>query len=345
MNRPRPGLAPASAPLRLAVGVIALVVMGLSGWYVASASSALPDDAVLRFDGDTVSKAELTDRVKALTALYGVEPPTEAARLEEFNREAAKSYAVGLILAKEAERRKIVVADKQASDQLDALIEDQLQGGREAFVQFLATSGISEGDVLEEIKRQIATAKIVEQVTADLPAVTDAEVKAFYEKNQSKMVSDPTRTLSNIVVADEAAATAIAERARNGADFAALAKKYSADGSTKDKGGDLGAVTLAQLEEAFGKAAFAAGAGEVFGPVQTQYGWNIGKVRAVTPARDLALADVSSALKIELENKARLTKWRALLRDLLESADVEYADDYRPEDPEAAPDDLPEEGQ
>lgn len=344
MNRPQLTLTPASGPVRLLVGFVALVVMGLSGCYVASAANALPDDAVLRYQGRTVSKADLADRVQVLSALYGVQAPTSGPKLAEFDRQAAKSYAVGLILGKEAVRRKIVIADKQANDQLDGLIDDQLQGGRDAFVQFLQTSGISQTDVLDEIKRQLATARIVEQVTADLPAVTDAEVTAFYNANRAKMVTDATRSISNIVVADETQAGQIAALARKkGADFAALAKKYSADGSTKDKGGSLGAVTQAQLDTAFGTAAFAAAKGAVFGPVKTQYGWNVGRVDSVTASKALALADVRGSLKTELENKARLSTWRTFLGKLLASADVEYADAYRPADPEAAPDDLPEE--
>jgi peptidyl-prolyl cis-trans isomerase C len=342
MNRPQLSLAPASALARWTVGFIALVVMGLSGWYAASASNDLPANAVLRFDGRVVTKADLVDRLHVLTALYGVQPPTSGPKLDDFNRQAAKSYAVGLILAAEAQRRNIVIADKAANDQLDALIADQLQGGRAAFVQFLQTSGISQGDVIDEIKRQLATARIVKQVTAGLPAVTDAQVSAFYNKNISKMVTDPTRTLSNIVVADKTQAMTIAAMARTpGADFAALAKKYSADGSTKDKGGALGAVTQSQLDTAFGTSAFAAGAGATFGPVQTQYGWNVGKVDAITASRQLSLAEVSSSIKTELENKARLSKWRSFLGNLLRSSPVDYAKAYLPPDPLAAPVDLP----
>lgn len=345
MNRPQLNIAPSSRPARLVIGLVALVVVGLSGWNVASARDALPADAVLRYDGHTVTKAQLDARVKVLTALYGVQPPAGGAQLDDFERQAAKSYAVGMILGTEAVRRKIVVADKQASDQLDKLIADQLQGGRDAFVQFLTTSGISEDDVLDEIKRQLATAKIVEQVTADLPAVTDAQVSDFYTKNKAKMVTDPTRTLSNIVVSDESQARQIAALARRrGADFGALAKKYSADGSTKGKGGSLGAVAQADLEAGFGKAAFTAADGAVFGPVKTQYGWNVGKVDAVTASRPLSLADVSSALRTELENKARLTAWQDFLGRLLASAHVDYAKKFLPEDPTAAPSDLPSEG-
>ncbi len=345
MNRPQLNIAPTSRTRRWAVALVALVVVGLSGWNVASARAGLPADAVLRYDGHTVTRAQLAARVKVLTALYGVQPPAGGAKLDQFERQAAKSYAVGLILSQEASRRKIVIADKQASDQLDKLISGQLQGGRQAFVQFLQTSGISQGDVLDEIKRQMATAKIVEQVTANLPAVSDAAVTAFYTKNQARMVTAPTRTLSNIVVADQSQATQIAALARKtGANFAALAKKYSADGSTKDKGGSLGAVTQADLETGFGKAAFAAADGAVFGPVQTQYGWNVGRVDAVTAAQPLSLADVTSALRTELENKARLTKWQDFLGKLLASSDVQYAASYRPDDPKAAPSDLPSGG-
>ena len=345
MSRPSVSLTPTQGALRGAVGLVALVVLGLSGWFVVSATGDLPANAVLRYNGRTITQSDLSDRVQVLSALYGVQAPEGGAKRDEFDRQAAKSYAVGLILARDAIRRGTVISDKQANDQLDSLIEEQLQGGRDAFVEFLQTSGISEVDVLDEIKRQLATARIVEEVTADLPAITDTEVGDFYEENKSKMVTAQTRTLDNIVVADEAQANEIAALARQGSDFSKLAKKYSADGSTKDKGGALGEVTEEQLDPAFAEQAFAADSGAIFGPVQTQFGWNIGRVVSITPARALELDEVAADLKTELENKARLTTWRAYLGKLLKSAEVEYADKYRPDDPDAAPSDLPQETQ
>jgi parvulin-like peptidyl-prolyl isomerase len=54
-----------------------------------------------------------------------------------------------------------------------------------------------------------------------------------------------------------------------GADFAALARQYSQDETTKDRGGDLGYFGRGRYNPALEEAAFAAKAGDLIGPVET----------------------------------------------------------------------------
>src|SRR5690606_9696973 len=68
---------------------------------------------------------------------------------------------------------------------------------------------------------------------------------------------------------------------KNGADFAALAKQYSEDPGSKDKGGDLGWVSTGMLVGPFEDKLFAMENGEVAGPVTTDFGVHIIKLLSV----------------------------------------------------------------
>jgi peptidyl-prolyl cis-trans isomerase C len=326
---------------RFVAVVLGLVAVVAASGIAYAQMTDLPEDAVLRFDDRVVTQAQLEDRVDVLGALYGVQRP-DGATGDQFDRDAAKSMAVSLVLEKEAADRDIEIADKAAQDQLDQLIEDQLTGGRDAFVDFLSVQGISEQDVLDEIKRQLATSRLVEEVTADVPSVSDDDVTAAFEDNGDRMQTPEARRLVNIVVESRTDADRVARLARAGGDFASLAATWSRDGSTRDKGGDLGFVTADQLDPAYAEAAFVAPLQTVFGPVQTQFGWNVGKVVGVRKSQPLTFDQVEGELRAELQNRARLDVWRDYLGDLLEAADVEYAAHYLPEDPGAPPADLPE---
>ena len=324
----------------IAAAVVAVAVVASGVWFFALRDQGLPDGVVLRVGSHDVTAAELDQRVQVLSALYGVQRPTDAAQAADFDRAAAQSMAISLLLEDDAAARDIVIPDKSAADQLDALIDDQLVGGRQAFVDFLAEKGISEGDVLDEIKQRLATPRIVEQVTQDVPAVTDAQVDDFYAAHESEFVSSESRHLVNIVVSTENEARRVLQLAQAGGDFATLAATYSRDGATRDSGGDLGVLTSDQLESGYAQAAFAVPAGDLYGPVQSQYGWNIGKVVKVNASHPVDLAAVRTELQAQLLNKARLDVWRTYLTGLLRDADVTYADDYRPADPLALPDDV-----
>lgn len=81
---------------------------------------------------------------------------------------------------------------------------------------------------------------------------------------------------------DTAAALAkidsILAKIKNGADFAEMAKEYSQDPGTKEKGGDLGYFQRRQMVKEFDEAAFNLNVGEVSGVVKTRYGYHLIKV-------------------------------------------------------------------
>lgn len=323
----------------VALAAVVAVAAGI-GWFVADRGDALPDGAVFRIDGEVVTEDELDDRLAVLEALYGVERP-QGEQEDEFQRDAAKSMAVSMILDRAAEELEVDVPDQQVEAALSRAIEVQATG-RSGFVEFLAQSGLSEEDVLEEIRLQIATSRLVEKVTEDVAAVQPDEVRAFYDENRADMVSPEKRTLRNIVVSSRVDAQRVLREARRGTSFASLAATWSRDASTRDQGGLLGTLAAADLDPAYAEAAFTARDGAVFGPVQTQHGWNVGLVASVVPSQRLAFADIEQRLTEDLQAKRLLDTWREWLGDELRDAGVEYADDYRPEDPDAPPAELPE---
>ena len=82
---------------------------------------------------------------------------------------------------------------------------------------------------------------------------------------------------SHILVKTEAEAKEIMQKIKAGDDFAKLAKLYSQCPSG-NAGGDLGYFGKGQMVKPFEEACFKAKAGDVLGPVKTQFGCHLIKV-------------------------------------------------------------------
>lgn len=96
---------------------------------------------------------------------------------------------------------------------------------------------------------------------------TDAEINAYIAKHP-ELDTKQARTKAEDVL----------KRARSGEDFSKLAKEFSTDPGSKDKGGDLGWFGHGQMVPEFEKAAFAMQPGQISDIVESQFGYHIIKV-------------------------------------------------------------------
>src|SRR5581483_7492601 len=279
-------------------------------------------------------------RIEVLRALYDVSPPTDPAKLAAFRGDAAKGMAKAILVAHDVAKRNLQTADKAVRDAVDRLIAQRYpEGGRAAFVQALGNYGVSENDVIEEFRRLLETRSLFQAVTADITVIEDDISKVFTEK-KDQLAAPERRHIRHLVVKTEDEAKQALNRINGPETFEAVAKDVSLDTTTKDQGGDLGTVSEAQLDPAFGKVAFETAKGKTFGPVQTKNGWHVGLVEDVTPGHPVSLAEVHDALRDSLVGEARLAKWRTYLDDRIRNAKACYAKGNRPADPNSAPADL-----
>ena len=127
-------------------------------------------------------------------------------------------------------------------------------------------------------------------------SVDDAQLKAYYDEQKAKTperyVQPEQRRVSHILLQvadpkDDAAvktkAEEILKRAQNGEDFAKLAKEFSQDSGSAQKGGDLGWADRKAYVAPFADAAFGMKEGEIKGPVKTQFGYHILKLDGIQP--------------------------------------------------------------
>lgn len=149
----------------------------------------------------------------------------------------------------------------------------------------------------------------VELDPAKLPAAAepDAEMlKVLYEaEKDARFSTTEERRARHILIgfgADKSAAKqkaeGISQQLKSGGDFAALAQEHSEDPGSKKEGGDLGWVRRGAMVPRFEEALFGMKAGEVVGPIETEFGWHLIRLEQVKSASIRPFDD--AAVKAEL---------------------------------------------
>ncbi|HWS77058.1 MAG TPA: SurA N-terminal domain-containing protein [Thermomonas sp.] len=164
------------------------------------------------------------------------------------------------------------------------------------------------------------------------PVIDEALLRKRYQEQSAKYASAEQRSVAHILVqiaadasdadkkAAEARAGKIAAQARApGADFAALAKANSDDAGSKDKGGDLGLMSKGGLPGPFEDAAFAMQAGEVRGPVKSDFGWHVIKVNEIRAGNQQPFESVRDQLAAELQESEHERAYNELMGKLVDA--------------------------
>lgn len=325
----------------IAVAAVALLAGAGTAFALSNRGGGCPAKGdALKVEGTRVSEAEFTRRLDLLRALYDVRPPTDEAKAAAFRGDAAKGLAVAILVSHDVTKRNLQAADKVVRDRLDGFIKQRYpQGGRDQFIQALGNYGVSEADVLAEFRRILDTQSLFKAVVADVK-VDETQIAKAFEDRKAQLAVPEKRLLRHLVVKTEDDAKKALTRIDGPETFEGVAKDVSLDASTKDKGGELGTVSRAQLDPAFGAAAFGAAEGATFGPVQTKNGWHVGLVEDVVAGRPVTLEEIHDSLRDTLVAEASLAKWRGYLADRIRTAEACYAKGNRPADPKAPPPDL-----
>jgi len=153
--------------------------------------------------------------------------------------------------------------------------------------------------------------------------VSEEDLLAYYEDSKGRYLQDEQRHARHILIlfnddedAAEVEANDIFARIEAGESFADLAAEFSDDGGTASQGGDLGTLTRTQLPGELGSSIFSTNAGEIDGPIKSDFGFHIVRVDEVLERGPLPLEQVRGELLTELRSSEASDRFRDLERDL-----------------------------
>lgn len=171
------------------------------------------------------------------------------------------------------------------------------------------------GDFMTPEKVTLAYVELDEAKLASGVQPTDADLQALYQQQIDKYKQDETRDARHILIAvngndpkvDAAAkvkADDILKQLKAGADFAKLAARYSDDPGSAKNGGELGQVSHGVMVKPFEDALFGlAKAGDIAGPVRSQFGYHIIQLESIKSAVVKPFAEVRAQLVTDYQKK------------------------------------------
>jgi peptidyl-prolyl cis-trans isomerase C len=271
---------------------------------VIKVSDLFPDAVVAKGRGVEIKRSQLDDTVGSIKATYAARgqalPPEQIAMLEQQVLE--RLIQIQLLLAKATDADK--AKGKEVCAKRIAEIKTRA-GSEEALNRQLKSVGTSQEELRTKMGEESTAETVLERELK--VQVKDEDIKKYYDDNPSRFEQPEMVRASHVLLSTrdpetnkelsddkKAAKHKLAEdvmkRARAGEDFAKLAKEYSEDPGSKDKGGEYTFPRKKMVPE-FESAAFALKPNEVSDIVTTQFGYHVIKLSEKIPAKVAKLDD------------------------------------------------------
>ena len=332
--QPAPGTAAQGAP-----GQTAPVAPGTPA-APASAVEAKLDVAkipavVARVNGQEIKKDDFLKEAQELRGQFlqrGAKP--EQLESEAFYKQVLEGVISRTLLEGEAKAGGVTVTDEDIQKEIAGL-RAQFPS-QEVYEKAMASEGLNEAKLKENLRRQILVRKFVEAKVVSKTPVTEQEMKAFYDQNQQQMKQPEQLHLRHILVkVDEKAPAADKQKAKakadslltqvkGGQDFAKLAGENSDDPGSKANGGDLGWISRGQTVEPFEKAAFALQKPNELSPVvESRFGYHIIQFLERKPEGVVPFDQVKERIAAFLKQRQSQQQFQAHLQELRSKAKVE----------------------
>lgn len=297
----------------LAVGLLAL---GLSG---------CKKDAAAIVNGEVISKTSIDQQLQQLSSQYPqmFQGKDGEQRKAEFRQRLIDNAVSTVLIKQEAERQGITVSDSQIESQTAELKKGF--PNEAAFQDALKKNGITLDELKQREKENLLSQRLIEKLTAKIDP-SEKELNDYYQKNKSTVFEEKASVHAWHILFDEkdkATAEKVLGQLKSGGNFAALAKQYSKDPGSKEKGGDLGWPTTPYVPE-FQAALDKMKAGEISGLVKSQFGYHIIKVIEKRPARIKSFDQVKDQVRQMLIQQQQADVFQKLLDELKKKAKIEY---------------------
>ena len=310
------------------------------------ADDLFPPTVLAKGKGFEINDRQLDEafmNFRTASASRGQPPPPEDKRLETEKKLLDRLIVVQVLSRKATEADKTkgkATADKMLGEFL------QQAGSEEAFKRQIAALGMTPESFTTQFTERAVVEEVVNREVRDQIPIPPQQVQKYYDENPKRFEQPETVRAAHILLATRDIPTnaelppdkqkaqrdlieALLKRARAGEDFGKLAKDFSQDPGSKERGGEY-TFPRGQMATEFETAAFAMRPGQISDVVTTKFGFHIIKVLERNPAKKVEFDKVKDRIRESLQQEEADKQLPAYLEKVKKEAGVEVlAEKYK----------------
>ncbi len=309
----------------------------------ADAEAAIPENAVAAVGSQVVlTQEELQAEVQEAVTRFERLPdrePTNARWRNHRRRQVVLNAVHEQVIRNYVQTQNSAVTDEE----LDAFVRTEIPhvfDDERLFTRLLESRGVTREQFMSEKRLELQQDRVLAARGTLEP--TAEQVQTHYSENQDRWRAEDRALVSTITIRVRRNApeeqensardriTAIRSRLASGEDFSEIARAES-EGADRSRAGDMGWIERGARphlsEDGVEEVLFSAPVGEVTEAVRTQLGYQIFLVRDRRDAGVRAIDEVEDSIRMMLLRQNRQTLRSALVRELLETAEVTYFED------------------
>jgi peptidyl-prolyl cis-trans isomerase C len=315
------------------LGLSLALTLGTMGAFPGSTSAApasLPEkDVAALVNGKAITYEVLNTAFHNQTGV-----PFEKVQDDPQAQQARKQILEQVIneelLADEARRQELSVTPEAVNARIK---EIQARFPSEAaFNQALHSRGVTLDELKTDMKEGLMIQQLLQKEVFAKVSVSRQDLESFFRKHRDDYMEESVHARHILIaVAPDASpeddakakdrAKTVLAKAKEGDDFAQLAKQYSEDPS-KDKGGDLGDLARGQTVKPFEDVAFSLRPGEISDLVRTTFGYHIIKVEERKTAKRLSLKEAEDRVREDLTQEKATAQYLKYVKALQKKAKI-----------------------
>jgi peptidyl-prolyl cis-trans isomerase C len=163
---------------------------------------------------------------------------------------------------------------------------------------------------------------LLEKMTKDAPAPTDAEAKKYFEQNKAEFSTPESAKLRHILVETEKEIKDVLARLKKGDKFEDIATQVSICPS-KVRGGDLDWMPRGSLVPEIEDVAYKMNKGQIEGPVKTKFGYHVLYLEDKKPGEDASFDQVKDYIVEQLKYQKQQEQYEKIADSLRKKMNVQ----------------------